>query len=372
LAPDRIYRVGLIGCGRKGHGHARGYVGNPRTEIVAAADPDRSNMEIFLKRFPVKEYADYHRMLELEEIDIAAPILPVSPNPQVVIDCARAGVKAIYCEKPMAASLEESDAMVDACASRGIRFASGDAYRNMPQHWKVKALIDSGELGEVQSINLYQSTTEISGGGCQGLSVLRLFADDADVDWVTGWCSRDPNDDDDQGMGGFVRFANGVDAFIHHKRTPLEGIQVLCGKGVYHTSWGSGHLWRGESPGELVEDEDFFAEFGGTHNWMEPSGTRQRGGIQSIVEALDDDIEPRCSGANMRAVLEIAIGLRQSHRNDFAPIHFPIHDRSLKLFPVKSRFLNKKEAVGEEWYAGQIKAAAASPIGGAEVPPPIN
>ena len=105
-----------------------------------------------------------------------------------------------------------------------VSLAAGDAYRNMPQHWKVKELIDSGELGQVESINLYQSTTEISGGGCQGLSVLRLFAGDADVDWVTGWCGGDPQDDGDQNMGGCVKFANGVDGFIHSKRTPLEGI----------------------------------------------------------------------------------------------------------------------------------------------------
>ena len=175
---------------------------NPRTELVAAADPDPSNLAIFLERFEVESYDDYHEMLRVEDLDIAAPILPVKPNPGVVIDCARAGVKAIYCEKPMAASLDEADRMVEETSARGIAFASGDAYRNMPQHWKVKALIDSGELGPVQSINLYQPTNEISGGGCQGLSVLRLFADDADVEWVTGWCADDPWSNDDQNMGG--------------------------------------------------------------------------------------------------------------------------------------------------------------------------
>ena len=365
MSQDNTYRVALIGCGRKGHGHARGYVGNPRTEIVAAADPDSSNLEIFLQHFPVQGYSDYHQLLAQEDIDIAAPILPVQPNPQVVIDCAGAGVKAIYCEKPMAASLEESDAMVEACASRGIHLASGDAYRTMPQHWKVKALIDAGELGQVQSINLYQSTNEISGGGCQGLSVLRLFADDAEVEWVTGWCGGDPWDDEDQNMGGLVKFANGVEAFIHSKPTLLDGIEVLCSKGVYRTSWSGGHLWRGEARGQLVEDKDFTEEFG-TEGWMEPSGTRQRAGIQSIVESLDQNIEPRCSGANMRKVLEIAIGLRQSHRNNFAPIPFPIQDRSLKIVPNKSRFLNKKEVMGEERYAEQIRASAAQPIGGAK------
>ena len=45
---ETTYRVGLIGTGRKGNGHARGYVANPRTELVAAADPDPSNLAIFL------------------------------------------------------------------------------------------------------------------------------------------------------------------------------------------------------------------------------------------------------------------------------------------------------------------------------------
>ncbi len=73
---------------------------------------------------------------------------------------------------------------INALHSNGIRLLDEDY---------LKRLIDAGEIGEVQSINLYQSTNEISGGGCQGLSVLRLFA--ADVDWVTGWCQGDPTDD---------------------------------------------------------------------------------------------------------------------------------------------------------------------------------
>lgn len=43
---NRTYRVALIGCGRKGHGHGRGYAGNPRTEIVAAAvETPRSRLD---------------------------------------------------------------------------------------------------------------------------------------------------------------------------------------------------------------------------------------------------------------------------------------------------------------------------------------
>src|SRR5262249_37192278 len=160
---------------------------------------------------------------------------PVKPNPSVVIGCAESGsgLKAIFCEKPMATSLEEADRMVEACRSRGILFAAGDMYRNYPQLWKARAMIDAGELGAVESMNLYQATDEISGGGCQGLSVMRMFARDSEVDWVTGWVKGDPASDEDQGAGGYVRFKNGIECFIHSNRGAKQGIEVLCSKGVF-------------------------------------------------------------------------------------------------------------------------------------------
>ena len=67
------YRVGVIGCGRKGTSHARAYDLNPATEVVAAADTDPENLELFCERFGVPGYADYGEMLRRESIDIAAP-----------------------------------------------------------------------------------------------------------------------------------------------------------------------------------------------------------------------------------------------------------------------------------------------------------
>ena len=110
-----IYRVGVIGCGRKGTSHARAYDLNPSTELVAAADTDNENLELFCKRFGVPGYSNYKEMLRKEKIDIAVPILPVSVNPDVVLGCVESGVKAIACEKPVAAVLSDADQMVEAC-----------------------------------------------------------------------------------------------------------------------------------------------------------------------------------------------------------------------------------------------------------------
>jgi len=360
------YRVGVIGCGRKGTGHARTYALHPKTEVVAAADPDPGNLELFRRRFGLSSgYSSYEEMLREEEIDIAAPILPVIANPEAVVACAEAGVRAIFCEKPISASLEDADRMVEACRARSIPLAAGDAYRNFPQLWQAREMMDVGELGEIQSINLYQPTDEISGGGCQGLSVMRMFARDADVDWVTGWVKGDPFSDEDQGAGGYVRFANGIECFIHCKPEARKGIEVLCTKGVFFSDWYSFHLWKpleDKEPSrwrELDEVEGLFPDSGigdrsyDEEGWRTP-GTRNKAGVQAIIDALEQGTEPRCSGDNIRKALEIGIALRESHRRDHAPVKLPLQDRSLKIVPHKGRWLSKKDLYGKEWYAEQI------------------
>ena len=363
------YRVGMIGCGLMGTHHASAYALNPMTEIVAAADPDSENLERLCERFNVRgRYSSYHDMLANERIDIAAPVLPVSANPDAVVACARAGVRAIFCEKPIAALLEDADRMVEECNSRGIAFACGDAFRNYPQLWLARHIIESGELGEVQSINAYEPTTQISGGGCQTMSVLRMFAGDADVDWAVGWVSGDPASDDDQSMGGYLRFANGIECFLHNKEQGKKGVEVICSRGVFfHSGWTSFNLWKLKDPSPLVkwsdlqestglftdiprDEEDRALDAGG----RPLPGFRTTASVQSIVDALEKHVQPRCTGDDMRKALEIAIALRESHRQGHSLVKLPLQDRGLKLMPHKTRWLNKKEALGERAFAERM------------------
>jgi predicted dehydrogenase len=361
------YRVGLIGCGRKGGQHGRAYVLNPSTEVVALADTDAENLELYSGFFGVPGYADYREMIEKEQIDIAAPILPVGPNPEVVIGCAEAGVKAILCEKPLGTTLAETDRMVEACASRGIKFGAGDMDRNLPYYWQARQLIDAGELGEVCSITFVGgSGVEISGGGCQQLSLMRHFAGDAEVDFVIGWVSGDPFSDEDQGAAGYVRFVNGIEATLQRQRDARgSGFDVACTGGLIQSRNGVLRLWKTEEGGELKEVEGLFPDgsvMGNTSGsyvvdgWKWP-GDRNTATVQSIVDALDQDIEPRSNGDNGRKVLELAIALRQSHRQGHAPVKLPLEDRSLTLYPRKSRLENKKPDIGPKEYIELISTA---------------
>ena len=87
--------------------------------------------------------------------------------------------------------------------------------------------------------------------------------------------------------------------------------------------------------------------------WAWP-GDRNLASVNSIVDALENDTEPLSSGDNGRKVLEMAIGVRESHRRGHAPVRFPLEDRTLRMIPHMSRMEYKKPQVGTEAYMAQI------------------
>ena len=364
--PNGTHRVGVIGCGRKGTQHARAWNLTPGAEVVAAAETDPENADLFRKRFGVPVYEDYREMLRNESIDIAAPILPVSANYEVVMGCAEYGVKGILCEKPITDSLANADEMVAACRSKGIAFGCGDLDRNLPDYRKAKAVIDSGEIGEVVAIDLHAGSSHE--WDIQGLSLTRLFADDAEAAWVIGWVTGDPFSDHDQGQAGYIRFANGIEAFRHTNVNAKNGIEVLCTKGSFYTDYMYLKMWKLENPDArphwhngLVEMEGIFKEESqhersGRHDedgWRW-AGNRNLASVRSMIDAIESGVDPIGSGENSRKCLEIAIALRESHRRGRTPVRLPLEDRSLRIIPPMSRWLNKKETMSIESYRTSI------------------
>ncbi len=359
------YRVGMVGCGRKATQFARAYSLHPMTEVVAAADPDPWTLDLLCERLGVPGYSDDAEMIEKERIDIAPCFVPTGAAPDVIVNAARAGAKAVHRQKPIAAVLADADRMVEDCRSRGVPFAAGDADRNYPQFWKALEIIDSGEIGEVQSINLYQAGDEISGGGSQGLALLQMFAHDAAIEWVTGWVRGDPWSDNDQGMGGHLRFANGIDGFIHFRAGAKRGIEVVCERGVFASDTSTFQMWKtsgGARPGmlaDLTEVEGLFPPSGvgerpyDDEGWLSVS-TRHAAGVQSVVDALEQGIEPRCNGDVIRTALEIAIALRESHRNGHSAVKVPLQDRSLKIMPSRAKYVSKKVLHGQAWWEKEM------------------
>lgn len=386
-----VYRVGVIGGGRMGTTHARGYAVHPRTRVVAVADTDPECRELFCRRFACRGYATWAEMLAAEDgLDIAAPILPVRANADAVVAAADAGVRAIFCEKPFTARLADADRMVAACEAKGVLLAAGLVAKNNRVMWEAKRRVDGGEIGQLCCINIYCSNGQ---GGCHGINLARHFAGYAEVDWVVGWASGDPHSDYEEAysegqpffgqLGGHIRFANGVDVYSHFQ-VPWRGLEVVGTHGTLfseHTSSRDLFLWKAEGAadgppprqwrllreveGAFVHEPARVAADGSrardAEGWLQVSPT-MRDSVQTLVDALDQAAGSRpppgrveiTTGQDLRAALEVCIALRESARRDHAPVRLPLADRELVMYPEKARWHYKKEIYGGDWYREQL------------------
>ena len=371
-------RVGLVGAGRQGTFFGRAFATNPATEVVAACNRSQDTLDLFCQRFGVPGYNDYRQMLQNERLDIVATVIPVKPNPEIVIASARAGVRGIMSEKPIAGRLSDLDRMVEACDEAGIPYQAGNVDRVRPQNWAARAAIIQGAIGQIRSINCY---TQIVQGGCNALTWAKMYAlgqfirgqsgKDADAEWVIGKTSGDPFSDGDEalnGIGGFIQFSNGIEMTVHVNASARYGVEVVGLEGVFASDGRHLRFWQktNESGDDVfcgmkevfglapnVPQEETVVSPDG---WLEPDG-RIVDTVQSIVDAIDHGTEPRCSGRDQQQAFEITVALRESARRAHAPVRLPLPQeiREQPMWPVPYRWNSKRDLYGGQWYMQEMQ-----------------
>ena len=150
-----MLRVGVIGCGsiaKQRHGYE--YFHNANVEIKGFFDRRQERVEALTALYGGRVYATIDEMLADSEIDAVSVCLANAAHAEVSIKALRAG-KHVLCEKPMAVTLEECEAMLAAARESGKRLMIGHNQRLAPAHKKAKELLAAGELGRVIS---FQST----------------------------------------------------------------------------------------------------------------------------------------------------------------------------------------------------------------------
>ncbi|MBC7791607.1 MAG: Gfo/Idh/MocA family oxidoreductase, partial [Anaerolineae bacterium] len=116
-------------------------------EVTAVASPTTGNAEAFAQRHGIpKFYSDYREMLRDPAIEMISITAPNRLHAQVTIDAARAG-KHVVCEKPLCVTLEEADAMIDACARAGVLLMYAEELFFAPKYVKAKQMADEGAFG---------------------------------------------------------------------------------------------------------------------------------------------------------------------------------------------------------------------------------
>jgi predicted dehydrogenase len=217
--------------------------------------------------------------------------------------------------------------MRDACARHGVKFNYGTQRRYMPLYHKVRAMIEAGELGNVNAIIGHVGASAAQWGHTHATDMLLFLAGDPDVEFAQGTIVA--KDEDWEGdrlnidpavPSAYFRFANGIHAYL----VAAGGyeFEVSGSKGKVKTL-NNGVLaeWRQVTPPHNILESAPFPE-------VEcQSGTLMA--IQDIVEALDTGRETLGNIHVAHRSQEMILAVVESSRRGGQRVSLPLDNRNL-------------------------------------------
>ena len=139
-------RIGIIGCGKVADLHAGALKDIEDSVFVAVCDKDAGRAHSFAPKYNVKAYTDVTEMVKGEKLDMVTVCTPHPVHKIPTIDALNAGANVLI-EKPLASSLEDCDAMLEAARKSGKEIGMISQRRFYPPCLRVKEAIDDGKIG---------------------------------------------------------------------------------------------------------------------------------------------------------------------------------------------------------------------------------
>jgi len=337
ITAKKIYRAGIIGCGRIGSllekdplrekpcTHAGAYHKHERVELVAGCDINKERLEEFKADWKVESlYEDYGKLLSETKLDIVSIATEISNHPEIVIEAARNAVPVIVCEKPIAPGLEIAREMVKECEKMGSFLLINHERRFASDYAFVKGMIERGDIGELVSIRGRMLTgspkdgtdCEVEGGGpllhdgTHLIDVIRYLSG-SEVDWVYGDMSEKPGIRVEETLWGMMGLKSGVRVMIEAGgrrnyfvfEVELEGTEGKISIGNGLLKW-----WRTRKSKlysgfyDLVEED--IPQFD-----MSPQFSNE---VEAVIRYLDEGTLPGSSGWDGYHALEAIYALYES------------------------------------------------------------
>lgn len=320
-------RLGIVGVGGMGiaNYHARSFLETGRVELVACCDIRPEALATFGDRFGVpNRYENAQTMFETSSLDLVAICTNETVHAPLTILAAQYAPKAILCEKPMAMSLEEADAMEEACQKNGVRLFVGHQRRYVSQYAMAKELLPQvGEIVEIEASTHPGSSLLVD--GTHTVDLIRFFLDDVSAEWVFGQVDARTGR---VGWGhlledaslAMIRFQNGVRAVlttgghIAPRREALRSVEPEA----YHRFWilGTRGVLEVNGDGKVGERPlvRLVSDSGENVPEITPGWYRGLSPHADLLRALDDGGPHLLDGSSARATLEILMAVYESAR----------------------------------------------------------
>ncbi len=323
-----MYRAAIVGCTGIGREHAAGLAGLPNVELVAACDLSADAAESFRADMSdtwagIKTYASHRAMLAEQALDVITVATGDNAHATIVVDAARAGVRGIFCEKPLATTIADADRMIAATRHAGT-ILSVDHTRRWQPLWKRahELVTQEGAIGAVRCVigALNGPRAMLFRNGTHLIDAICWFAGGS-PDWVfahleDGYESYDAYAGDgghvpatEPAASGYVHFDNGVRGFYTagSKATASQfSLDVVCEEGRL-----------------VIDDRSATLIREGAEEPIEPPSWPVVGipaGAQEIVRLLDGGCEPSSPGEDAHHVVQVTMGFLASQQRGNARV----------------------------------------------------
>jgi phthalate 4,5-cis-dihydrodiol dehydrogenase len=144
-------RLGIAGLGVAGAFMIRAAAVHPHVDLCAGMDPLPRPREAFAREFGAKVYADFNELCRDPAVEAVYVASPHRFHAAQAIEAMEQG-KHVLVEKPLALTLEECDAVVEAAARTGMQLIVGHTHAFDPNIREMRRIIQSGELGRLGMI----------------------------------------------------------------------------------------------------------------------------------------------------------------------------------------------------------------------------
>jgi len=317
----RILRWGLISTAHINRAVIPPLRASARNQLVAVASREIDKARAYAKEWDIpRAFGSYEALLTDPDIDVIYNSLPNSLHAEWTIKAVQAG-KHVLCEKPIAVTVEQVDAMAAAAQKAGVVLAEAFMYRHHLQTLKVQELVASGAIGKLRLVhgsftyNLARPgdvrlDPGLDGGsiwdvGCYPISYARSVIGAEPVE-VFGWQVTGPTGVDVTFVGQ-MRFAGDVIArFDSSFRMPDRAhMQVVGSEGIINV------------PDPFKPERDhkiLLTRNGETETLAIPDQMLYLGEVEDMADAILLGKAPRISLADSRGNVATIVALLQSAR----------------------------------------------------------
>ncbi len=240
----RPLQMGILGAAKIGRLFVAAVRSSAKVQVRAVASRDAGRAKLYADSLGIPVVHDtYEALLADPTIDAVYNPLPNNLHAEWSIRAARAG-KHVLCEKPLALSAQQAQAMFDAAHRNGVFLVEGYPYRAQPQMRKLRELLASRAIGSVRTVYaafgfpMSDATNirldrKLGGGaltdaGCYPVSLVRMIAGERPrrVHAMAHWTQTGV----DRTLVGSIEFPGGLLAQIscsfataRHRRAVLVG-----------------------------------------------------------------------------------------------------------------------------------------------------